>query len=156
MVLRGDRLFDDLAALLDGHDLPRGFTTAYPMSANSIKLLHAAPSDTNPVLNDDYHALARSAVGLAGFMCCNVRPDAYFAFVAITQRIAHNFTLQVWKAVLSWTHYLVQTRHQCLTYRSCAGALLFGALSLTLPLPISPTVALLGYHFQLGRRIWSA
>jgi hypothetical protein len=46
-----------------------------------------------------------------------VRPDAYFAFVAITQHLGQHFTLQVWKAILRWAHYLLLSRSCCLTYR---------------------------------------
>jgi hypothetical protein len=118
VVMRGDRLFDDLAGLLVGHEPPRGFTTEYPMSANALKSLHAEVDDKdNPALGDDYKSLARSVVGLGGFIACNLRPDSYFAYVAITHRLSHHFTLNVWKAVLRWAHYLVNSKDCCLTYR---------------------------------------
>jgi hypothetical protein len=121
VVLRGARLFDDLNAMLDGHPLPQGFTAEYPMSGNALHHMHAAPSDKNPLLDSRYQALARSVVGLGGFLACNVRPDAYPAFVAITQRLAHHFTLFVWKCILRWAHYLVLSRDLCLTYRAGTG-----------------------------------
>jgi hypothetical protein len=119
VVMRGGRLFDDLAGMLVGHDLPKGYTCDYPMSSNALKLLHAPTDDQrNPALGDEYKSLARSIVGLGGFIACNLRPDSYFAYVAITHRLSHHFTLNVWKAVLRWAHYLVHSRSFCLTYRS--------------------------------------
>jgi hypothetical protein len=108
VVLRGDRLFDDLDTMLEGHPLPNGFTTDYPMAGNAHRHMHAAPSEKNPLLDHRYQAQARSIVGLGGFLCCNVRPDAYHSFVAITQCVAHHLTLFVWKCILRWAHYLVR------------------------------------------------
>jgi len=96
--------------------LPTGFSIAYPMAHDALKLMASAPDDANPRL-DHLQSEARSIVGLGGFIACNLRPDAFFAYVAITQRIAHHFTKQVWHATLRWAHYLVNTRELRLTYR---------------------------------------
>jgi len=117
VVLRGERLFDDLAKMVADHPLPQGFTAAYPMASAGLKLMHSPVSASNPLMSTQHHDLARSIVGLGGFIACNVRPDAYFAFVAITQHIGQHFTLQVWKAVLRWAHYLLRSRSCSLTYR---------------------------------------
>jgi len=62
-------------------------------------------------------SVARSILGLGGFIACNFRPDAYFAFVVLTQFVSNNFTRNVWNTILRWAHYLVLSRECCLTYR---------------------------------------
>jgi hypothetical protein len=118
VVLRGEKLYNDLAAMVADHPLPQGFTAAYPMASAGLKLMHSPVSASNPAMSAQHHELARSIVGLGGFIVCNIRPDAYFAFVAITQHLGQHFTLQVWKAILRWAHYLLVNRSCSLTYRN--------------------------------------
>jgi hypothetical protein len=114
----GKKTYTDLAAALEDHPLPAGYTCAYPMAANGLRLLKAEESEKNPRMPEPYLPAARRILGIGGFACCGSRPDGYLTYSAITQRVGHHFTLNVWKAILRWAHYLVQSSEQQLTYRS--------------------------------------
>lgn len=114
--LTGGRLYQDLELKLQDHPLPHGYTVAYPMSHDALNALRSAPSDSNPLQDSTLQSAARSILGLGGFIVCNLRPDGYFAFVVLTQHIAHHFTLAVWKALLRWAYYLIDTQQLRLTY----------------------------------------
>ena len=103
----GGRIYDDLKAKLRLYSIPTGFTIEYPMAEDGLRVLRAPVTKKNPEESEELKSVARSITGLAGWIACNLRPGAYFAFIAITQRLAHHFTRNVWHSILRWAFYLV-------------------------------------------------
>ena len=62
---------------------------------------------------------AQEIAGLAGWIATSCRPDAYFAYVVLSQYLAFGLTKTVWRALLRWATYLVETPEVKLTYRAC-------------------------------------
>jgi hypothetical protein len=117
MVLSCERMYESLTKSLESSPLPRGYSVDVPMVKDGPKLCRQPPSSENPLLGPTVQSRARSIIGLGGFIACNFRPDAYFAFVVLTQFVSHNFTRNVWNAVLRWAYYLINSAEYCLTYR---------------------------------------
>ena len=110
MELSCGKALRDLADKLTDLPKPRGTTCATPLPENGLRQLQEGPSDGNPLMPTDLLPRARSIVGLGGWIVCHVRPDAFLAFVAVSQNLASNFTRHAWERILQWAHYLVDTR----------------------------------------------
>ena len=78
-----------------------------PKLLGDLKRMGTPISDSNPVLESGWLTTAQSIIGLASFIACNFRPDAFFAFVCISQFLANKFTKAAWNTMLRWAHYLV-------------------------------------------------
>jgi len=61
--------------------------------------------------------VARSLLGLAGYLVVQYRPDGALAYSAISAQISQNFTTAVWRAVLQLSAYLSETNGLTLTFR---------------------------------------
>jgi hypothetical protein len=119
-----ERLYSDLEVKMSqpGCGIPAGFKIDYPMATTALADFRLPAHEvTNPMQGDDIKEEARSIVGLGGFIVCNVRPDAHFAFVVLCQYVGCRLTLNVWKGIRRWAHYLIATRELHLTYRKPAG-----------------------------------
>ena len=112
------KLLADLEEQLKDHPLFPGMTMAYPMAHEGPNKIMEPVSEKNPLMSELIKAIARSILGRGGFICANVRPDAYFAYVCLCQCVGTRFTLNVWKELLRWAHYLVHTKELELTYRA--------------------------------------
>ena len=66
---------------------------------------------------DYFMKKARTILGIGGYVVCQTRPDAYFAFIVLSQLVGRGLTNDVWKAILRWAWYLVNTKHLKLCYR---------------------------------------
>ena len=58
----------------------------------------------------DCHSNARSVLGLIGYIACQHRPDACFAYVALSQHVANNFTPYTLNAIIRAATYLSTTK----------------------------------------------
>jgi hypothetical protein len=94
---------------------PRGDV---PINPDIFHQVAIGVSDANPVLGPETQTPARRVLGLAGFIVSQCRPDGYFAFVVLSQYIAHRFTKHVWRGILKLGCYLVETASIKLTYRA--------------------------------------
>jgi hypothetical protein len=63
---------------------------------------------------------AQEIAGLvAGWIATSCRPDDYFAYVVLSKYLAFGLTRTVWRALLRWATYFVETPEVKLTYRAC-------------------------------------
>jgi hypothetical protein len=76
------------------------------------------PSSANPLMPPEYTQLAQSLTGIAGWICGAYRFEAYLAFVALAQHVSTNLTTKVWRALLRWCYYMVDTRDIKLYYHN--------------------------------------
>ena len=97
-----------------------GRQCASPMDDKALKFLYLEPTPDNPEAGIEKHSVARTIVGLGGWICSKTRPDGYFAFVALSRALGGHFSLFAWHAVLRWGWYLVHTKEYRLTYRALA------------------------------------
>lgn len=87
------------------------------MAQDALSTLFRA--DPNAAVKDPSHVKrARSILGIGGYVVCQARPDAYFAFIVLSQLVGRGMTRAVWNAILRWAWYLVHTKHLKLCFRS--------------------------------------
>ena len=119
MTLTSGKSVDDLTKRLAQYPSHPNAVATTPMAADGLTLIHAEPSDDNPLLPEMVPA-ARQLLGSLGWITGGTRPDAQFAFTALSQRVALHCTKNVWNALLRVCNYIVSTRDLGITYRECA------------------------------------
>ena len=87
--------------------------TTLHLPANALPLLQE-PGEEIPAKAKDR---AWSVQGLVGYVCTHFRPDATFAYVAVSQQVATNLTPFVYRCIIQTAKYLVATRDLPLTFR---------------------------------------
>jgi hypothetical protein len=60
--------------------------------------------------------MAQQIAGLGGFIVLCCRPDAYFAYVVLSQYLAHGLTNTIWNALIRWATYIYVNTALRLTY----------------------------------------
>ena len=72
------------------------------------KLRESQPGgkEAEALLCDTRVKRAQEIAGLAGWIATSCRPDAYFAYVVLSQYLAFGLTRTVWRALLRWAAYL--------------------------------------------------
>ena len=84
-----------------------------PLGVDGLTFVTAAANETsNPLMtgvDQAYESLARSLLGICGWVATNLRADAYLAFVALAQVVGTALTHKVWCALLRLSAYLVGT-----------------------------------------------
>ena len=112
---------DSLAAALDSAKTfgtwPRMLTDEVPMVAGALSKLRAPPPNGELPPVAAHHSLARTLLGICGWIGGQWRPEVWFAFIAISQQIGVNFTAAVWRCLVQACSYLDRTRHYRLTLR---------------------------------------
>jgi hypothetical protein len=111
-----DKSIDNLEKRMESYPPHANSVTSTPMAADGLGLLYAEPSDDNPLLGPEKVSEARQLLGMCGWITGSVRADAHFTYVALSQRIGHHLTRNVWNALLRLCHYLVNTRDKVITY----------------------------------------
>ena len=86
-----------------------------PMAADALQRIRD-PVAPNNLLVDNV-AAARSILGLGLYITRGVRVDCLFPALALSPYIVNHLTDYVWRALLRWAFYLVQTRDMCLVLR---------------------------------------
>jgi histone deacetylase 1/2 len=76
-----------------------------------------------PARDGTFVTKARSILGIGGYVVCQARPDAYFAFIVLSQLVGRGITNNIWKAILRWAWYLVNTKDLKLYYHRGDGSL---------------------------------
>jgi hypothetical protein len=85
------------------------------MAPDALTRIRDPASSSNPLVN--FVPKARAILGLGLYITRNVRTDALFPALALSQYIVNHLTQYVWDALLRWAFYLVRTRHLCLVLR---------------------------------------
>ena len=95
-----------------------------PLHPDALARLRAVPGDKSnapggvvALASEDARELARSILGIVGFVVIMYRPDGSLAHVAISQQISQNFTNEAWRATLQLGAYIVATGDLALTFR---------------------------------------
>jgi len=113
-----DNLAEKLAGLGEEHQSwARKLKADVPMVGSGLRDIAEEPSDENPLMPVALLETARSIMGLGGWIVCTLRADAYFAYTALAKRLVTNFTSNVWRAVVRWATYIVETKAIRMTYR---------------------------------------
>ena len=117
----GEEIMDSLETALDAAQSfgtwPAALHDDVPMAADALPKLRApAPEGEHPA-ESAHHSLARTLLGICGWATGQWRPEAWFAFIAISQQISTNFTRAVWRCLVQACSYLRRTRHYRLTFR---------------------------------------
>ena len=132
--LDGPRLIADLERkLAEALDLsgapPRGKVSALaPLASEGLRRLRMAPGDEISAAADapsgivalaseSCREVARSLLGISGYVVIMWRPDGSLAYSAISQQIAQNFTNVTFHAALQFAKYPVSTRDLALALR---------------------------------------
>jgi hypothetical protein len=80
-----------------------------PMAPDALSRIRDPVNEaTNPLMSKVQEA--RAILGLGLFITRGVRTDALFPAIALSPYIVNHLTLYVWKALLRWANYLVQTK----------------------------------------------
>ena len=119
------RLLSDLRrkleALPEDWRLEAGAESDTPMAEGALeKLRESQPGgkEAETLLCGERVKQAQEIAGLAGWIATSCRPDAYFAYVVLSQYLAFGLTKTVWRALLSWATYLGKPEVG-LTYHAC-------------------------------------
>ena len=109
---------DLLESLIKDHPLPHNKSCQYPMYPQDVSGFAEPPNDTtNKLMSGQLRTLAAALLGLIGWIVFNFRPDAYLAYIILSQFVRKNCTELVWAGILRLAHYLVSTKTLELTYR---------------------------------------
>ena len=91
-----------------------------PMDEHALRDMRQSQERGDPVFNAKRVKLAQRIAGLGGWIATSCRPDAYFAFVVLTQYLGTGLTQVAWDALLRRAAYLAHTPHLKLTYRAAS------------------------------------
>jgi hypothetical protein len=86
-----------------------------PMAKDALVVLQLS-STTDTLLPAEKIELAQQIAGLGGFIVLCCRPDAYFAYVVLSQYLAHGLTKTIWNALIRWATYIYVNTALKLTY----------------------------------------
>jgi len=86
-----------------------------PMAKDALVVLQLS-STTDTPLSKEKIELAQQIAGLGGFIVLCCRPDAYFAYVVLSQYLAHGLTKTIWNALIRWATYIYLNTALKLTY----------------------------------------
>ena len=119
------KLLGGMDVLLEGYVSAASYDT--PMASDALSRIRDPVSDANPLV--DQVPKARAILGLGLFITRNVRTDALFPALALSQYIVNHLTKAVWEALLRWANYLIQTRDMTLILRPLSRRPEFSACS---------------------------
>ena len=119
------RLIQDLRDKLEeGFALPESPRQQFvscdaPLASNALVRLRSMPGEVGPSgdalggpvtqASEPARELARSLLGLAGFVVIMFRPDGALAYAALAQQLGKNFTNVTWRCTLQFASYMVAT-----------------------------------------------
>ena len=86
-----------------------------PMAKDALVVLQLS-STTDALLDQTRILMAQQIAGLGGFIVLCSRPDAYFAYVVLSQYLAHGLTQTIWNALIRWATYIYVNTALRLTY----------------------------------------
>jgi hypothetical protein len=106
-----------IEALPADQQLIDGVPTDTPMDKDALKTLYES-AKRDPHLSEKRVKAAQRIGGLGGYIVLCCRPDAYFAYVVLTQYLGHGLTVAVWDALIRWATYIYVNTALRLTYRA--------------------------------------
>jgi hypothetical protein len=106
-----------IEALPADQRLIEGVPTDTPMDKDALKTLFESAKN-DPHLSEARVKVAQRIGGLGGYIVLCCRPDAYFAYVVLTQYLGHGLTVVVWDALIRWATYIYVNTALRLTYRA--------------------------------------
>jgi len=116
IAISAPHVLQSLETALEDYPLPANMACSTPLAGTALRALGSPPTTSNPLMAPEFTLRAQSLTGIAGWICGTYRFEAYLAFVTLAQHVSTNLTEAVWRALLRWCHYLVNTKDIKLYY----------------------------------------
>jgi hypothetical protein len=122
MEITGRRLFGELCKLLRAAEAAPGAPRVrcacdVPMPPDALTRMRDEAEEVGPKVK----TATWSLFGMIGYLCVQMRADAMFAYVSISQRVGRNMTPYVFRLIIQLGRYLESTRELPLTFRRSGG-----------------------------------